>query len=313
MRATGAVNGARTALVLVCAAALAACGGGGDSAPDAFAFGEHCEPGGTFDINGRAAVLGSLNVHINASGLVETDTTAELLIAMDVQQSGTSVAVTAKACAIEIPDVPIAGQDSPISFEVPEATVASVAAINGLGTLSSPNETCATFVTDELVIVLGAKLDEATIATAPLPSADDSGNFSSCPGGGECSIAIGTNCACDQEADGYPGATLLAMNVPVVALDQIYVALRTRFALSGEVFSSDLVVGTIDSSLEQGILGCRMTDGRPCTADEMNTVKVLNPMITQQEGNPSTFRSVRVPDGTSCADIISMRDSLFPR
>jgi hypothetical protein len=295
-------------------ATVAACSGSGEVAPDAFAFGERCEPGGTFDMNGRAAVLGTLNVHINASGLVETDTTAELLIAMDVVQEGRDVTVSAKACAIEIPDVPISGQDQPISFEVPEATIDSVAEIAGVGTLSSPNETCATFATEELVIVLGAKLDDANVATAPLPSADEDGNFETCPlGEMSCELAIGSGCACDQEGDLNPGATLLAMNVPAVNLDQIYVTLRTRFSLSGEVYSSDKVLGTIDATLEQGILGCRMADGDMCSAAEVNTVKVLNPQITQLEGNPSLFQAARVPEGTTCADIIAMRDTLFPR
>jgi hypothetical protein len=101
---------------------VAACGNdGGGSTIDARVFGEQCVPGGTFALDGRAAVLGTLNVHVNASGLVEVDTTAELLIALDLDQTGTAVAVRAEACAIEIPEIPIAGQDRPIRFEVPEA------------------------------------------------------------------------------------------------------------------------------------------------------------------------------------------------
>src|SRR5689334_15328144 len=104
-------------ILIYVALGAAACGGGGTSGPDAFSFGEHCEPGGTFDINGRAAVLGSLNVHVNASGLVETDTTADILLYMDVTQTGTTVQVAAHACQISIPDVPIQGQDQPIHFQ----------------------------------------------------------------------------------------------------------------------------------------------------------------------------------------------------
>jgi hypothetical protein len=42
-------------------------------------------------------------------------------------------------------------------------------------------------------------------------------------------------------------------------------------------------------------------------------VKNLNPMISQQPGNPSLFRAVRVPPGTTCTEIVAMRDELFPR
>jgi hypothetical protein len=294
--------------------ALGACGGG-DAKPDAFAAGERCEPGGTFDIGGRAAVLGTLNVHINASGLVEADTTAELLIVMDVDQNGTAVGVTAEACAIEIPAVPIEGQERPITFIVQEQTVRSVGTVSGVGELSSATDTCATFETEELVLILGARLDDRNLATAPLPKADDDGNFQACLPSADtsCDLAIGTGCACDQEQDRKPGATLLAMNVPAVPLDEVYVALRTRFRLSGVVFSSDLVLGEIDAVLEQGILGCHLATGRMCNATEVRTVGVLNPVITQQPGNPSLFRAVRVAGDASCAEIIAMRDDLFPR
>jgi hypothetical protein len=296
-------------------ACLAACKGG-DAGPDAFSYGERCEPGGTFDINGRAAVLGTLNVHVNASGLVETDTTAELLIIMDIVQNGTDVTVTAQACAIEIPDVPIEGQDEPITFEVPAATIESVAGVTGTGELSSPDQSCATIETSELVIIIGARLSEGAEDTEPLPSADMDGNFTAfcAPGADtECDLAIGTGCACDQEPDGKPGATLIAMNVPAVELDEIYITLRTKFSLTGEVHSSDLVLGTIAATLEQGILGCHKADGETCSAAEVRTVNVLNPEVTQQEGNPSLFRAVRVGDATTCAEVIEMRDDLFPR
>jgi hypothetical protein len=306
----------RSGIWLTFALALAACGGSGPAAPDAFAGGEVCTPGGTFDLNGRSAVLGSLNVHINASGLVETDTTAEILIAMDVQQDGTRVAVDAKACAITIPDVPIAGQDQPIHLEVPAATVDSVADVTGKGTLSSPDQTCATFMTEKLTLVLGAILDPTMLDTSTLPSADSDGNFANyCPPSADttCALAIGENCACDQEGDGLPGATLTASNVPAVNLDAVYVSLRTSFTLTGEVFSSDKVEGTIDATLEQGILGCHKESGVACAPNEVKAVKVLNPVVTQQPGNASLFRTARVPDGTTCADIIQMKDTLFPR
>lgn len=302
--------------VALSTATLGGCGGGNDDGNvDARVFGEQCRPGGTFDINGRAAVLGTLNVHVNASGLVEVDTTAELLLVMDIVQTGTSVTVVAGGCGIDIPDVPIAGQDQPIRFEVPQATIESVTGVMGNGTLSSPNEVCATFETEKFTLVLGAVLDPTTIETAPLPEADDNGNFRFCPPSADttCDLAIGSNCACDQEGDGKPGTTLLAYNVPAVNLDQVYVALRTSFSLDGEVFSSDLVNGEIDATIELGILGCHIAGGDNCSPGQIGAVKNLNPVITQQPGNPSLFRAVRVPAGTTCTQIVEMRDELFPR
>lgn len=71
-----------------------------------------------------------------------------------------------EACAIDIPQIPIAGRDPPITFEVPAATVASVAQVTERAMLSSPNETCTTFDTSEFVIVLGARLEESAILSS---------------------------------------------------------------------------------------------------------------------------------------------------
>jgi len=174
---------------------------------------------------------------------------------------------------------------------------------------------CADFKSGTFTIVMGALFEPSQIQTAPLPEADAMGKFPFCPPSADtpCSLAIGTNCACDQESDGKPGATLLAYNVPAVNLDEIYATLRTSFALDGQVFSSDKVAGEIDATIEQGILGCHKTDGTECNASEVGAVENLNPKITQQPGNPSQFRSARVPAGTTCAQIVAMQDTLFPR
>ena len=276
-------------------------------------FGEVCEPGGTFDINGRMGVLATLNVHVNASGLVETDTTAELLLALDVEQEGTEVSVAAEPCTLEIPAVPIEGQDKPIEFDITTQTLESVGTVTGSASLSSPNQTCATFEPQRFTIVLGARLDP--IETALLPQSDEEGDFAFCPPSADtsCALAIGTNCACDQEGDTKPGATLLAYNVPAVSLDEVYATVRTRFSLLGEVFSSDLIIGETDPTMEQGILACHLQNGGMCSSEQVGAVKQLNPEITQQPGNPSVFRAVRVEPETTCAYILEHKDELFPR
>jgi hypothetical protein len=61
------------------------------------------------------------------------------------------------------------------------------------------------------------------------------------------------------------------------------------------------------------VLGCHKGNNEDCTTAEVGAVKNLNPEITQQPGNPSTFRAVRVADALSCAELLEMRDELFPR
>jgi hypothetical protein len=232
---------------------------------------------------------------------------------MDATQSGRDVSVIATLCAIEIPEVPLAGQDQPIRLSVPDATVESVGSVTGGASLSSPNETCAEFQTDEFTIVIGARLDP--IETAILPQADEDGVFRACAPSADtrCDLAIGVNCACDQEGDAEGGATLNISGVPLVDLDKVYATMRTQFTLRGEVFSSDLILGEIEASIEQGILGCHVTGANACSGEQVGTVKTLNPTITQQLGNPSRFRAVRVDGATSCAEVLARKDELFPR
>lgn len=293
---------------------VTACSGGGGGRVDAGVFGEQCQPGGTFTpLDGRAAVKAMLNVDIDAEGLVQAPATAELLLVMDASQEGTTVNVVATLCAIKLPEVPLAGQEEPIRLSISDATVASVGAVDGAGQLSSADQTCATFETDQFTIVIGAILDP--LETAALPAADEQGSFPYCAPTADttCPLAIGVNCACDQEADALPGATLGISGVPLVELDEVYATMRTQFALRGQVFDSERILGEIDATIEQAILGCHLAAGDDCTADQIGTVKTLNPSITQQPGNPSTFRAVRVDSTLGCAEVIAQQDELFPR
>src|SRR5262249_10912637 len=88
-------------LGLVC---VWACGaGGGTTSPDAPPNGNTCVPGSPFNLDGRMGVEGTLNVHINASGIVDTEATADLLLLLDVDETGTNLAVQATLCDLQIP------------------------------------------------------------------------------------------------------------------------------------------------------------------------------------------------------------------
>jgi hypothetical protein len=260
-------------------------------------------------------VLGTLNVHVDAGGLIMTDTTSKLLIAMDFTQTGTQLGVRAEVCNITIPDVPLAGQDMPIHFEIPAATLDSVGTVTASASLAAADQTCTTLDTEPITLVLGARLDPAQLASAPLPSADDAAAFTACtPSATEpCSSATGVGCACDQESDGHPGATLIARNVPALDLDEVYVTLRTTFSLHGKVWSSDLVKGKVDATLDTGVLACKLLSGTSCSANNVRTVRTLNPIVTPQASAPSTFRAVRVPTTMTCAEIVANQSKLFPR
>jgi hypothetical protein len=312
------VGGILAAIAAIVAAVLLLSGcGGSEPTIDAPDYAELCAPDQpTFaPLTGRAAVLGTLNVHVDAGGLIMTDTTSKLLLALDLTQTGTQVGVRAEVCNITIPDVPLAGQDMPIHFEIPAATLDSVGTVTGTAALASADATCTTLDTDPITLVLGARLDSATLATAPLPSADDNGAFTACMPSATtaCSSATGTACACDQESDSHPGATLIARNVPAIELDEVYVTLRTTFSLHGKVWSTDLVKGKVDATLDTGVLACKLLDGTACGPNNLRTVRTLNPIVTQQPSTPSTFRAVRIATGMTCAEIVANQSKLFPR
>jgi hypothetical protein len=295
-----------TLVVMVCG-----CGGGGGGALlDGGGGGRQCEPGSPFELTGRTGVQAILNVHVNASGLVETDTTAELLLLLDVTQTGRDVGVVARVCHIQIPEVPIAGQDQPIRFELGPGLIDSVPEVVASATLDG-DATCAAFLSEPITVLIGARLDPPDLGM--LPEASSMGVFTEClPAGADCQAAITNGCVCDQESDDKPGATLLAYNVPAVNIEEVYVDLRTTFTLDGQVFSSDEIIGEISATLEQGILACQKMGGTACSNGELGAVKNLNPDITQN-ADPSTFRSVRVDAALDCAGLVEMKDVLFPR
>ena len=315
-KVAGLVAGVLFGAALIAAIAMSTgCGDSRHVPVDAPSFVVPCTPAQpTFaPLTGRLAVQAALDVHVDAGGLIQVDTSSALLVGLDLLQTGTSLAITAEVCSIEIPDVPLAGQDKPIHFAIAQATLASVGKVSGTGTLGSPDQTCTDIASAPITLVIGARVDP--LATAPLPVADNSGVFPECAPAAEtpCAVATGTNCACDQEADGKPGATLAATNVPIVDIDEAYVALRTTFTLSGQVFSTDAFNGTVTASLESAILGCRLRTGKPCIDQDLRSVRNLDPIVSQQPDSPSTFRAVRVDPGLSCAQIVAQRAFLFPR
>ena len=266
-------------------------------APD---FGETCMPTGTFSLANRFAVQGILNVHVNSSGLVEVDTTAELLLAMDVVQTGTSVAITATPCAIHIPDIPLAGQPEPIEFQVPDATLASVGTVTGAATLSDPAH-------DVRGVHVGADHARARRAPRSREPRDRAA-------------------ARRRQRRHVPDVRAIADH-DVRARDRHRLRVRSRgrrqsgrhadraqragdqprrglrraahdvHAHRPGVDLDVAIKGEIDATLGQGILACKLTDGTACTSSDVTAVATLNPMITPQPGNPSTFAAVQVDPG----------------
>jgi hypothetical protein len=287
---------------------VSACGDDGGGSADAGIDAPSCAGAQGFDLTGRFGVQALLSVHVE--GIVETDTVSELLLLLDTTQSQASVALTAQLCDILIPDIPIEGE-MPVKFTPGPGLIASVAGVDGSGTLSQ-----ACFTSTPITMVIGARMDPPD--QGDLPEAAVMGDMITIPHctpeGASCTASTGAGCVCDQEQDGLPGATLLVENAPVITVDQAFVDLRTTFALAGLVMGSDAFQGTVTASLEQGIVGCHVggSDPHDCNGSEVDIVQGLNPIVTQN-ADPSTFRAVGVDDTLTCAQLIAMKDTIFPR
>ena len=294
-------------------AGLAACKGS-DSKPhrDGGADEVPCSPGKPYALDGRFGVLATLNEHVEVLGLELEDPNpqAELLLITDFTQSGLDVAMNTLVCDIKIPEVQLKGQPQPIVFKPGSSLLASVPAVAGAAVLSG-DTTCSTFSNPQaLAVVLGARL--AAPATDPLPT---EAATQGCGGNalGACATATAVGCTCDQEPDNHVGATLIVQNAPVIPdLDQVYVAMRTTVIMTGEVQSSDLIRGTVESTLEQTILDCHRLSG-PCDGAAASAIRNINPAIAQDPSWPSTFVAKRIEASWDCLRLVSERDTLFPR
>jgi hypothetical protein len=299
-------------LALAGVVACAACGGGSaqhrpdpdDQLP--------CEPGGAFDLNGRFALIATLNEEISVLGLELEDPNpqAEVFLMMDLVVDGTTVDANVRVCDITIPPVQLKGQPKPLQFVAPPELKAAEPWERVATTLSGTT-TCSTFSTDApLTVVLGTRLKDRLHDPLPVdPQTQGCDGDPLTP----CDATEELGCICDYENDGQPGATLDVIDAPVLPdLDKIYVTQRLFLTLSGRVHGSDLLAGAATDSLEHGILDCHRLSG-PCSAEAASVIQRINPTIEQDPRYPSTFIAKRIDATWDCLRLVSERNAVFPK
>lgn len=328
--------GKRWRSVLLCST-VAGCGGGvggvdmAAAPPDMSMSGpETCKSDNmAVALSAHYGVKANLNVNVKvpADGSVfNMDAPASLLLIADITQNGQMVA--AHPCTIEIPKVALGGRNMPPTvLTAPDALVQSVKTVNASAKLGGPN-TCTSFISDPLAILIGVRL--AMPGTDPLPlfSTKTMPTVKLCGGKPDtkCDATMDTGCICDQEGDGKPGATVLAMGIPAIDdVDKVYLGLRTVVALDGMVFPpspgqttpGQRIKGQVSGlKLEQSPVGCHRSPaggGMPIDCDDptTNQVALLNPLISQSTHNASTFVAMPVPDGYTCANLTADAATLF--
>ncbi len=258
--------------------------------------------------SGRFAVKVVQYIHVNAAGIVETDTIGSAIGYADLEYDPTSGdgTFTLKMCDLLIPKMEIPGQPEPTVFTIPEATLEVVEPGRTTFHLEAPR-TCAGLSTGPAVVLMAVRLEDRLLD--PLPHD---------PTSQTCASPDDLQCLFDVDQDAKPGATVLAENVPGLAVDEVYATLRAWVALDGLVARPDLLVGTATFGLDLAVVGCRIEpleggDLRPCNDAELHVLEQVTPTFDQTPGTESSFQVLRVPPSTDCQTIVANADEIFGR
>ncbi len=255
-------------------------------------------------------------VHVNAAGIVSTDTISILLFLAEIDHDPdrNDALVSVQLCQIQIPKVDIPGQPEPTSFEVLPEMMPNLPVRIVRAELSG-NTTCETFVTEKAITIIGACLENEL--------EDDLPGLETCPGDFDTSqknTYCDTRSACsyDVDLDEFPAATLEAQNLPGLDVDLVFANMRSWVSMNGMVATSDLILGIAEFDLVVNPIGCLITPlggGAPrlCNKEELKVVTRVNPDITQTPGQDSTFMAVRLDSGATCQDVIDKELEIFGR
>jgi len=257
-------------------------------------------------------------VHVNAAGIVETDTISTLLVIayVDFHRETLDADVGIQLCQIQIPKVEIPGQPLPTTFRTLPAMLPNIARVQ-IGGWMSGDKTCDTFESEKAITVIGACLeDDLNDWLVDDPTKQCSGPFSGavketyCDGKADCMF--------DLDEDGLPGTTLEAENIPGLDVELVYGTMRSWISMDGIVANSDLILGVAHWNLEVVMAGCHLYpigggDLRECTPSEVSIVSQINPDLTATPGQDSTFQAVRIREDMGCTELIDTELDIFGR
>lgn len=256
-------------------------------------------------------------VHVNAAGIVETDTISVLLFLayIDYHPETPDAELGVQLCQIQIPQVDIPGQPEPTIFRtlpemMPNIPIAWVHAD------LSGTTTCESFTSDKAITIIGACLEDELEDDLPAVDAVCPGTLD--PNEKDTYCQTQPNCNYDVDMDGYVAATLEAENLPGLDVDLVFANMRSWVAMDGFVATDDMILGNATFDLRVHPLGCRLTplgggDQRDCNSEELKIVTRINPDITQTPGQDSTFIAVRIDSDLTCEELIERELEIFGR
>ncbi len=319
----------RYSLLLALVATLAGCPSSGDDSNCQTEPPDNDLDGGLvcgqpFDLNGPNGEPGVFGVkvveyvHVNAAGIVETDTISTLLVIayVDYHEETQDADVGIQLCQIQIPKVEIPGQPLPTTFRTLPAMLPNIERVQ-IGAWMSGTTTCDSFESEKAITVIGACLEDELNDWLPdNPSNECSGQFTNANKETYCDGK--SDCMFDLDEDGLPGTTLEAENIPGLDVELVYGTMRSWISMEGIVANSDLILGVAHWNLEVAMAGCQLypIGGgalRECTPDEVGIVSQINPDLTETPGQESTFLAKRIRDDMDCFELIERELEIFGR
>ncbi len=230
-------------------------------------------------------------------------------------QQGKSLVDTTVVCGIQLPDFQgtqvVAGQTYGVIFpdSLFDGMHLPTFLVDATVTSSAPG---ATYTTAATAALLGLTMANPT--TDPWPAT--------------------VTTATDPDNDGTPGVTVHAPQAgavpsgdggaysdfpvgipapfqPVVVSDELHLAIRQVTAVTGMVVDCDHVSGTVkipqiagQYAINSHVIGCAVLDGGECTDTQASFVDNTEPVFTPS--GHTTFASVRLPAGATCATVRGM-------
>jgi hypothetical protein len=305
----------RGAIAFVAASLLAACGPKSEDVP--LVRSDHCPVGGCsdagadtdagplvippeplepWDTAGSGPLTGIFAVETRISARVVIPVETRQIFRLRIVQDGKHIRQKTTLCAFKLPIVP-----DTAALKIPpelQALMQTKTIENEGDYLANAGAIGGAYAPPLSQILVGANLQNPD--SDPLPELDDPKTPEN-----EAETAI------DEDKDGNPGVSLLASIVTCGSVGEVYkklfVALRTKVELTGNVLTADEIQGKADVDLDQSVVG--YDDECLATAAQIN--------ILIEPGSPFTAKRVGSAEdidkneNVSCPELAAEAVQLF--
>lgn len=170
------------------------------------------------------------------------------------------------------------------------------------------------YSTTSTAVLLGLTMTNPT--TNPWPSTVTTGVNQDNDGNPGVTVSVATGELANPPSIGTTSYSYIPTSVPTLLIpapsaSQLYVAIRQVTVTNGTVQDCNTINGTVSipligtkPAIDSHILGCNIADGGPCTTGSSSQASFVDnsqPVFTPS--GTTTFRSIRMPTGATCAQV----------